>query len=686
MGLGTRALGALLGIVTGCGGGAGGGVDAGVDGGVAEIAAPAPPLPPVLTPCAPGWREVDDGDGVTICDPWPATGMATCADDEAHFPGEPGCTRIGSACPAGEWAEGLPAGPTVRYVRAGGAPGGNGSTATPFGTIAEATAAATPGTIIALGKGAYDEVVHVGASVTVWGACVAETTVAVTGYDANTGAFVASGAGGVVKNLRIGGDRMGVYLPGAGGTLHLADVVVAAATESGVLVSSGGALSAHTLVVRDMTPRPMDMRFGRGLEVNSGGQLDLARVVLLGNHDVGLYVGSSATATVDDIAILDMLPSQATAGSGAGVVTRLGGTLELSRAVIARSRAQAVLVFDPGTVLRLTDVVLRDTLGNSGLAGQGLWVYRGGTAEVVRALVERQRSAAVLVQQPDSALTLTDVVVRDTAAEAASGYFGRALESQEAAIEVTRALFLRSTSGGIIVSDGGTVALTDLVVRDVAAEVAAGERGNGVVVQYGPNIVITRAVIERTRAVGVQVTARSLAGDTRPTSVVATDLVVRDTGSQASDGRYGRALNVQNGATLDVTRALLERNRDLGIYASGVAASAHLADVVITDTSPQECAASDSCAWDITASAGAYGGATIDARRFRFTRSGFLGLQLASGGTADLHEGEISFSAIGANVQTEGFDVARLSDRVVFVDNDINLASELLETPEAAGP
>jgi hypothetical protein len=40
----------------------------------------------------------------------------------------------------------------------------------------------------------------------------------------------------------------------------------------------------------------------------------------------------------------------------------------------------------------------------------------------------------------------------------------------------------------------------------------------------------------------------------------------------------------------------------------------------------------------------------------------------------DLHEGEISDNEVcGINVQTEGFDVGRLLDRVVFRENGVNI-------------
>src|SRR5262245_54496531 len=59
----------------------------------------AAPAAPVLTPCPAGWRELRDAHGVATCDPWPETSHADCAADEVHWPGAPGCARIGTDCP-----------------------------------------------------------------------------------------------------------------------------------------------------------------------------------------------------------------------------------------------------------------------------------------------------------------------------------------------------------------------------------------------------------------------------------------------------------------------------------------------------------------------------------------------------------------------------------------------------------
>jgi len=130
---------------------------------------PAAPAPPVLEPCRPGWRAIPSSDGPTVCDPWPASGQATCSPGEAHFAGEPGCRPIGSACPAGDWPTDLPA-TGVLYVRAGAPAGGSGTMTAPFATIADGVAAATAGTLVGAAAGTYDEAITLPAGLSLRGA------------------------------------------------------------------------------------------------------------------------------------------------------------------------------------------------------------------------------------------------------------------------------------------------------------------------------------------------------------------------------------------------------------------------------------------------------------------------------------------------------------------------------------
>src|SRR5689334_20997324 len=159
--------GLAAGLVAACGsegtppGGVDGGGPPGTDAGPPpEPVAPALAMAPMagaVEPCRDGWRAIDPGagNGPVVCDPWPESGRATCAEGEAHFPGEPGCVRVGTECPAGDWADDLPASGVV-YVQPG-ATGGDGTRAMPFGSIGEAVTMGTRGATIALARGTYTE-------------------------------------------------------------------------------------------------------------------------------------------------------------------------------------------------------------------------------------------------------------------------------------------------------------------------------------------------------------------------------------------------------------------------------------------------------------------------------------------------------------------------------------------------
>lgn len=56
------------------------------------------------------------------------------------------------------------------------------------------------------------------------------------------------------------------------------------------------------------------------------------------------------------------------------------------------------------------------------------------------------------------------------------------------------------------------------------------------------------------------------------------------------------------------------------------------------------------------------------------------------GGTIDLHEGVVADNPIGINIQTEGFDLGRIRDRVTWGPNHVNLATTRLPVPEATPP
>ncbi len=495
----------LVAALQACGGGHAAVVDAG-----ATVASP------VLT-CAAGWREVPSAEpgGITSCDPWPEGGAQTCAVDGAHFPGEAGCVTVGGACGAGEWAVDLPNDRPIRYVRAG-AVGGTGSQAAPFGTIAEAMSGAPSGTVVAVGKGSFDEPVVMGPGVTLWGACVAETTLMSSIASESDGVVTVRVAGAEVRNVRITGLRPGVWVasPGtSGASLHLEDVIVDGAAGAGVFVTRSD-LTARSVVVRDTGPRGSDGHYGRAFYIRSGSHAEIRRAVISHNREAGLYVGDpGSTLVLEDAAVIDT-QSEADQLFGGGLGVQLGAQADVTRVTFERNRFVTVFVAGTGAVARLTDVIVHDTRSEElGLVfGRALGVEQGGAATVTRAAFERNREVAIYAAGAGTTLALSDVIVRDTAGQEIDGAFGRGMSVENGAVATgARVRFERSRDVALFSSGAETsTTLTDFVAMDTAKQdcAAAGtchwDITSTVGVYDDAHVDITRFALLRSAFMGLQ--------------------------------------------------------------------------------------------------------------------------------------------------------------------------------------
>ena len=275
--------------------------DAGTD--AATIAAP--PTPPTFTPCAPGWREVVSPAGLTTCDPWPEGGRQTCADFDTHLPGEPGCAPIGTACPAGDFAEDLPTDVPIVYALASATTAGDGSLARPFASLRTAISrAATSGAVVAVGRGRYTSWLQLPNGVTLWGACPEQT---VLSGDVEAGSVLAmGGVSATLRNLSIdhpGAAAVGAI--GAGTELRLENVVVRASLGAAVNAIEGGHIAmSHVLVTGTL---PASDGSGPAIAVDTGSTMDAQRVALEGSATMAAYIRDlGTTVTIEDSVIADV--------------------------------------------------------------------------------------------------------------------------------------------------------------------------------------------------------------------------------------------------------------------------------------------------------------------------------------------------------------------------------------------
>jgi hypothetical protein len=586
-------------------------------------------VPPIgIAPCPDGWREVDDGSGITTCDPYSEPGALDCPNGEAHFPGEPGCAPVGSSCAAGDFSETLPADANIVYVQPGA--GGDGSSSTsPYGSLTGFSFAALPvGTVIALSRGTHTGPVRLTRGVVLWGACAAETVLSTTEPSETDAVVTARGAPGELRDLTVADSpRAGVSVFGSGADVVFEGVVVRGTETVAVGAIDDARLMARALVVRATRSGSRDGLFGRGLTVERGATADFTRLMIEQSRELGLYAGGTDTSVV------------------------------------------------------LADAVVRDTEGQAsdGLGGRALNVQDGARVELSRVLVARSRDTGVYAGGTGSAVVLSDVVVRDTEPEVHDGQFGRGLSVElGATAELHRVIVERSHDVGVAVFDpGATVALSDVIVRDTAGRETDGMFGRGVNVQAGATVELGRVLVERGREVGV------VARD-EGTAVVLSDVVVRDTEGQASDGKGGRGMSVQGAAMAELDRVLVERNRDIGVFTMDAGTTVKLSDTVVRDTLPRLCAATTCAEAPSGTGVVSLASASLSLSRFLLQGAHLCGVHVARDGEVDLVDGEVRENPIGVCLQVGGYDEDRLTRGVAFIDNDVNIQATTLPLPELA--
>lgn len=630
------------------------------------VALPAPPAEPVLTPCPPGWRTLEGPPA--SCEPWPA-GTALCPEGELLAPGDERCSRIGLACPAGDWLEAYPSPRPVLFVKAGAPPGGSGTRARPFATLAEAfNAPGVHDSLVALSKGTHrvasDEVLPEG--VHLMGACVAETTLSTLPGAAMGAALYVLSPGNEVRNLRIVSDVVGVAVwGGTGAALVLEDVEVLRATGVGVFVRDQGRATLRRVAIRDT--RTIGADLGVGLYVTDGSTVTAERAVLAGNPNAGVSAfGRGATVTVRDTRIVGRPGSPAPTRSGIGVALNQGAAAVVERVVIEASQWMGVQV-NPDASLELRDSVVRGSQRGFEAAGNALRTASARATVVRRTLIEDNAgSAVVAVGGP---LVLSDVVLRRNAlgpeVREAAG-----LRAQDRAVVTAERLHLeRHAVMSVAITSGASLALADATVVETAAETESGfGLGLGLALWSNATAQLQRVHIERSRVAAIQTSGATLTLE---------DVMLRDTRATNDDPLGVGAALFANRSTITATRLVVDGSMGSALDLSEPGTFTGT-NVWLKDS--KRCTPADACT---LFSSGLYvhDGARAQLSRFRITDNGGLGVLLALGGEADLTDGEISRHLVGVNVMTMPFDVQRVSTRVQLLDNGQRLLSTTVPLP-----
>ncbi len=482
---------AALALAVGCEGGAAPAVDAGGDASATPFASL-----PVLTPCPDGWTEVRDATGLVTCDPWGGAGYQgdACAFDEAHFPGAPGCARVGPPCPADGWPADLPSDRAVVFVDDDAALGGDGrSRATAYRTIADALATAPDAAVVALAVGHYDEYVSLDHGVALVGACVDGSRITCTSVS-DTLPTLHMHDGTSARDLGLEAPRRVGVAALVPGSVTLTNVVVSHAERVGLWVAMGS-VAATDVVVRGTVPGG-SADLGDAVLVRAGGTLTADGLVADASADVGLYLPDAATLTVQRGVVHG--PPSVAPGLGSGITMSAGAQATLSRSAFEASQGGALLAVGATTSLRMTDVLVHATYGEVGE------VRDGASLTLVRVVIDGGEILGLSVKRAGTLLDASDLVLRGIA-PAPDTSFGAGMQvvlGAHATLARTRIEDVHTA--GLIASETDTaIDATDLVVRDVHVQVSDGSGGVGIWSQRSATVTLTRARVEDVSEAGV---------------------------------------------------------------------------------------------------------------------------------------------------------------------------------------
>lgn len=653
--------------------------DAGISYDAGFVVAPA--ALPILTPCPPGWREVPPAtpDAPATCEPYGEAGPDACAHGSLHLPGGAGCVHLGPACPVGEYADDLPAGREVRYVRPSSDMAGVGTLARPYGTLAQAAMVAPTGSILALAKGTYRETVAFPPKdLTIIGACVEETILQAPA-PATDIAIVGGGAGRFeFRRVTFTGASPAVIAIDTA-VLDLEDVLVERASFVGLYALLGGQITGRRVAIQDTQ---LVGGYGRAIYVEQGGSVWLTGAVISDHHEIAVMaLDASSSITLEDSRVTGTRPTP-DGLYGRALDVEDGASLALTHVLVDDNAEYGVFCAQPDAVATLTDVVIRGMqLDARGEFGRGVHAQAGGAVHATRLLVDGAHEIAVHAtapaDPPGDALTLDDVVIRDVGPNAA-GFGGRGLQAQWGAAVTARRLYVSDATeiGVLSATDGTHAALEDVTVVDMRGD-STGRLGQGISAIDTGQLTLRRARVARALDIGVMIAAGA--------QLDAEDLLVEHVESELDRGQGGIGVYAR-GSTVTLTRALVRDVRQLGVSADGADARLTATNLVIDGVRDSACVATTCSDRPSGIGLGVYvEGAVLSVSGFSISRCALAGIQL-SGGVADLFDGRVADNPIGANVQTPGFDYARLTTGVVFERNERSVDGAVLPIPESRLP
>lgn len=624
-------------------------------------------VPVGTTACAPGFAPDPTGWG---CDAVIAPASCASGSGTRERLGVTGCVAI-SDCSAPY----PPAGATLLVDASYADAQLDG---THFRTIGEAVAAAPASATIAVEAGTYvEKLVLTGRAITIAGRCAEKVIVKQAEGVIGSGIDVASGDDVTLRNLTFRGYRTAVSIDG--GKTKLDSVVLEDGLNAGIVAANEGTdVRLKNVVIRGMKVKPGAPQ-GFGILATFGANVVIEDSVVSGNefvnvavakigtklllsrsivrdgkgfgpsaaYGMGVYVGESGSATVEESAIVD------NAAEGLDVYAKTGedSTGVLRRSVVRRTKLNAALGVGRGIEVTGSHFTMeQSTVGGS--AQMELFASDGATAQI--------SDSTIVGGPPEPGL---------------KQYGSLGLITDSATIKA-RSLAIVSVRAGGEVQGTGTLELESSLVQGTRLAKTAYDTdhwiGVGIFVESKASLVLAKSTLQDTHTASLLVVGKADISDS----------LVHKTRA-GLDGLGGRGLSVQNGGAATVSRSGFVDNEETGVIVMLGGSS-----LTMTGSTVQDTAFDRSGKFGIGLLVGNDAVASIDSTTI--TGSKGVGLAVAAAG-ATVRRGAISRNAIGVNAQSgtelrEGDAIldARslmISKDTRFIENETRVGSGAVPLP-----
>ena len=448
--------------------------------------------------CPPGWSN----DGDVACAPSLRT---DCPVGTGPLP-DGRCTATGeSDCPSTRFADPGPAamGAVVVHVASDAdAASADGSETYPYASLTAALARVPADGWMLVAAGTYPEGLLIDRNVHVLGTCAAHTTIA-SASSSTLSLHATAGAHVDVAGLSVAGAG-GAFLIDAGAQATLRDIHIAGATGIGIQVTGPGSRAELLDVFVTGTRFVVDGSPGVGIRVLAGATLMATDVSNTSNHGGIVVREAGSTATIANVLLRDSLPRydgmQATALGAFG-----GASVHARYAVIDASLGFGLVADAAGSRIDMADSHVRGSLPLSDLApGTGVQARAGGSITLTRVLVAHNRASGVSSVGADTRVDLVDSAVIDTLPTLA-GIGGRGIDvGSGGTLRAERALVSDATEVGVFAS-GGRLELVDAMIHATHPSVQG--FGIGLGAGSGAQVDAQRVAITESGGAGIAATS-----------------------------------------------------------------------------------------------------------------------------------------------------------------------------------